>query len=381
MTRDRARRLRDRTLLAVECVVAALLLVAAGVAGASRAVPGDVAVDAREPAQITVMTRNLYVGTGMGEVFAATSAAELVNAGTRAWASLQATDFPTRAEALADEIVQAGPDVVGLQEVTLWRDQTPGDVLTRPGPDATHVVLDFLAVLQDALRARGVPYTEVATSTGADVEFPRQDAAGGTVDLRLTDRDVLLVRADRATRAGHPRDGRYAAQFSEPFLNAPVASTRGWTSIDYRLDPATTVRVLSTHLEVGEPVTGTTQQQQADEYLALAAASPHPVIALGDYNSPADGSGTPTYQRLTAALGDVWAAARPADPGLTCCQIPPLADPVGSEVWRLDLVLVSPGLQVAGAARTGDRPFRTTPAPVWASDHFGVTARIVVPRR
>jgi len=376
MTRDRARRRRERFLLAVECVLAALLLVAAGVAGTSRAVPQD----PPESTQITVMTRNLYVGTGLGEVFGASTAAELVAAGTRAWSSLLATDFPTRAGALADEIVQAGPDVVGLQEVTLWRDQTPGDVLTRPGPDATHVVLDFLAGLQDALRARGTPYTEVATSTGADLEFPRQDA-GGLVDLRLTDRDVLLVRADRATRAGNPRHGRYAAQFSEPFLNAPVSSTRGWTSIDYRLGRTRTVRVLSTHLEVGDPVTGTTQQQQGDEFLALTAASPHPVIAIGDFNSPADGSTTPTYQRLTAALGDAWVAARPADPGLTCCQVPPLADPVATEVWRLDLVLVSPGLQVVGAARTGDRPFRTSPAPLWASDHVGLTARIVVPPR
>src|SRR4051812_426517 len=380
MTRDRARRLRERSLLAVECVLAALLLVAAGVAGTSRAVHPDGHPDAPEPAQITVMTRNLYVGTGMGEVFAASSAAELAAAGTRAWASLLATDFPARAGALADEIVQAGPDGVGLQEGTPSRDQTPRDPLTRPGPDATHVVLDFLEVLLDELRARGVPYTEVATSTGADVEFPRQDA-GGIVDLRLTDRDVLLVRADRATRAGNPRHGRYAAQFSEPFRDAPFSSTRGWTSIDYRLGPATTVRVLSTHLEVGEPVTGTTQQQQADEYLALTTTSPYPVVALGDLDSPADGSGTPTYQRLTAALDDAWVAARPADPGWTCCQVPPLADPAGSEVWRLDLVLTSPGLQVVGAARTGDRPFRTGPAPLWASDHFGVTARIVVPAR
>jgi hypothetical protein len=29
--------------------------------------------------------------------------------------------------------------------------------------------------------------------------------------------------------------------------------------------------------------------------------------------------------------------------------------------------------------RTGDRPFRDGPPPLWASDHFGVTAEIVVP--
>ena len=30
-------------------------------------------------------------------------------------------------------------------------------------------------------------------------------------------------------------------------------------------------------------------------------------------------------------------------------------------------------------ARTGDQPFRAAPPPLWASDHFGVTAEIVIP--
>jgi len=332
-----------------------------------------------EDTEITVMTRNLYVGTPVGDVFGASTWPELVEAGSQAWATLLASDFPTRAGALADEIAQARPDVVGLQEVTLWRDQTPGDVMARPTPDATHVAFDFLEILREELDARDVPYTPVATSTNADVEFPRLDPAAGPVDLRLTDRDVLMVRTDLADRFDDPQEGRYMAQFSEPFLVGPVTSTRSWTSIDYRPDPATTVRILNTHLEVRDAVTGTAQQQQGDEFLAIVAASPHPVIALGDYNSPADGSSTPTYRNLTAVLHDAWVSQRPDDPGWTCCQALPLADPVGREFTRIDLVLTSEDWSVAEVARTGDQPFRAAPPPLWASDHFGVTARIVVP--
>jgi endonuclease/exonuclease/phosphatase family metal-dependent hydrolase len=264
------------------------------------------AAAAGEDVQITVMTQNLYVGTPLNAAFAATSWPELVAAGGQAWANLLASDFPTRAGALADEITKARPDVVGLQEVTLWRDQTPGDVMTRPAPNATRVAFDFLAILQGELRARRAPYTAVATSTNVDVEFPRPDPGGGVVDVRLTDRDVLMVRADLADRFGNPADGHYSAQFSEPFLTGPVTSTRGWTSVDYRPDRATTVRILNTHLEVGGPVTGSAQERQGDEFLALVADSPHPVIALGDFNSPADGAFTPTYRNLTAVLHDAW---------------------------------------------------------------------------
>ena len=183
------------------------------------------------------MTQNLYVGPPLNDAFAASSWEELVAAGSQAWANLLASDFPTRAGALADEIAEARPDVVGLQEVTLWRDQTPSDVMTQPTPNATDVAFDFLAILQGELSARGVPYTPVATSTNVDVEFPRLDPEAGLVDVRLTDRDVLMVRADLADRFSNPGNGHYTAQFSEPFPTGPVTSTRGWTSIDYRPDP------------------------------------------------------------------------------------------------------------------------------------------------
>lgn len=371
MTPARGRRPRARSLLAVEAVLAAAL-----VSGAA-AVPADVpALGDPGDGALTVMTRNLYVGAGVGGVFGATTEPELVAAGSRAWADLLASDFPARAEALADEVAAARPDVLGLQEATLWRAETPGDVLARPGPDATTVVFDFVGVLRAELADRGLPYTVVATSTNVDVEFPRLDGAAGLVDLRLTDRDVLLVRSDRAGRAGDARTGHYAAQFAEPTLLGPVVSTRGWTAVDYRLDAATTVRVLNTHLEVFDPATGTAQQRQAGQFLSLVAASPFPVVALGDFNSPADGSGTPVYRDLTARLPDAWAAAPPGDPGWTCCQPPSLADPVGREAVRLDLVLVSGDLRVDRVARTGARPFRAAPPPLWASDHLGVTARV-----
>jgi endonuclease/exonuclease/phosphatase family metal-dependent hydrolase len=371
MTADRPRRRRDRSLLAVGTVLALLLPSCTG-ATVREAVDPDVAV--------TVMTLNLYVGTPVGDVFGASAWPELEAAGSRAWADLLTTDFPTRARALADQIVAARPDVVGLQEVTLWRDQIPGDVMTQRTADATREAFDFLAILRRELSDRGVPYTPVVTAANADVEFPRLDPAAGPVDVRLTDRDVLMVRAELEDRVGNPSEGRYTAQFDESFLAGPGTSTRSWTSIDYRPDPGTTVRIFNTHLEVGDAVTGTTQQQQGDEFLALVAGSPHPVIALGDFNSPADGSSTPTYRNLTAVLHDAWASERPADPGWTCCQPPPLADPVGREFTRLDLVLTSEDWAVTDVARTGDQPFRAGPPPLWASDHFGVTARIVVPR-
>jgi endonuclease/exonuclease/phosphatase family metal-dependent hydrolase len=367
MSPARARPLRARTLFAVGSVLVASL-------------PGCVAADEGPPGgadpQITVMTQNLYLGTPLNDAFGASSWPELVDAGSAAWARLLEDDFPTRAGALAEEIARERPDVIGLQEVALWRDQTPGDVRTRHVPNATHVAFDFLVILEEELRARGVPYTAVATSTNVDVEFPRSGPGGGLVDLRLTDRGAIMVRSDVAEGSSNPMHGRYTAQLVEPFPTGPVESTRSWTSIDHRLDPTTTVRIVNTHLEVGGPGVGTIQEDQADELVAMIAASPHPVIALGDFNSPPDAS--PTYRGLTAVLHDAWTSARPADPGWTCCQTQPLTDAVGRAQVRVDLVLTSEDWPVTRVRRTVDQPFRAVPPPLWASDHSGVTARIVV---
>jgi endonuclease/exonuclease/phosphatase family metal-dependent hydrolase len=243
------------------------------------------------------------------------------------------------------------------------------------------VALDYLAILLAALRSRGVPYTSVVTSPGADLEFPRRGPGGGLVDLRLTDRDALIVRSDEVRRFGNPRHGHYAAQVSDPFPTGPLESTRSWLSVDYHAGPTTTVRIFATHLEVGDPGYGSTQVGQAGELLHLIAASPYPVIAIGDFNSPPDGSPTPTYRHLTAVLHDVWSAARPTDPGLTCCQASSLADPHGIESMRIDLVLTSGAWPVTRVARIGNRPFRAGPPPLWVSDHDGVTARIELPGR
>jgi endonuclease/exonuclease/phosphatase family metal-dependent hydrolase len=291
------------------------------------------------------------------------------------WTHVLANDLSTRAGALADEIATARPDVVGLQEVTLWREQTPADLA--PVPDARTVVLDALAVLQRALARRGTPYTAAAVSTNADLEPPRR-GPHGLVDLRITDRDVLLVRTDAASRVSNARHGHYARTLTLPSLPRPVRNIRGWVSVDYRAG-RTTVRILSTHLEVGSPRgAAAVQAAQGEELLDLVAGSRQPVIVLADANSPADGSASSTYAHLTAVLHDAWASAHPDAAGPTCCQAEMLNNPPGRLDRRIDLLLSSEDWPVDRVARTGLRPFRSGPPPLWASDHAGVTARFTL---
>jgi endonuclease/exonuclease/phosphatase family metal-dependent hydrolase len=381
MSSRRTRSLRtDWLLVFLVAVVAAV--VPAGAARASEASGGP----GSRP-EISVMTRNLYLGTGLTNLVTAVTLPQLIAASTQDWANVVATDFPARARALAEEIRRARPDVIGLQEVSLWRDQSPSDILGPDGaligartPNATHVVYDFLATLRAQLAARGIPYVPVSTSVNADAESPRAAAGGGFTDVRLTDRDVILVRAPLAGRFGNAAAGHYAAQLTIPAIGGPVAFTRGWASIDYRAD-ARTVRIFDTHLEVEEPaIAALVQEVQAVEFVGHVLASPYPVIALGDFNSAADGSTTSTYELLTHVLTDAWHTARPYDPGPTCCQSQLLDNRQSTATQRIDLVLTRGPWSAQDAHRTGWVPFRMTRSPFWASDHFGVAAELELGR-
>ena len=78
---------------------------------------------------LKVLTRNLYVGGSLERIFAATTPEEAIEAATVIWATAQATDFPERAEAIADEIAAHHPHLVGLQEAAIW---TSRDFLPTP---------------------------------------------------------------------------------------------------------------------------------------------------------------------------------------------------------------------------------------------------------
>jgi endonuclease/exonuclease/phosphatase family metal-dependent hydrolase len=354
--------MKRRIVRALSRAVAMLVLVAVagwpvGAAGAN----GTDGHDGSDGPRLGVLTRNLYLGSDLTNLVTATSPEQFVAAVATDWAHVLANDFPRRAKALATEIALTRPDVLGLQEVsqfTLDGSPTP--------------TLDYLQLLRKELVARGMPYEPVSTSTNADVQVPLPDPdTGGLTSLRFIDRDVIMVRSEIADRFSNAQDGHYAVQLVLPTVVGPVSFTRGWTSIDYAIG-GQTVRIFNTHLETTDapPV----QVAQGAEALGIINASPYPVIALGDYNSAADGSTTPTYANLIAGgLRDAWTAFQPFNPGKTCCQ-EELLDTLKRPTERIDLVLTKGPIRTMLAVRTGLFPFRLAPPPLWASDHFGVFA-------
>lgn len=353
---------RRTTSRSPRALIAALLALALAL---SVAVAGPATADDRRT--VTVMTRNLYLGASLNSAIAAQDTTEFLVAVATIYGTVQFTDFEARSEAVADEIASHEPDLVGLQEVSKWTAIGPG---TAPS-------IDFLEVLLDALAARDLSYSVAAVSDNATVgPVPLVAPCDGDIGaclLIFQDRDVILVNdARRGLSVSNPQSGLYENQAVLDTPVGPLSFSRGWASVDATLR-GRVFRFVNTHLETDD--FPEVQEAQAAEFLAGPGRGPGAVIAVGDFNSPADGSTTASYEILTGSyFADAWRTQR-RDPGLTCCQNETLTNPVSQLSSRIDLVLTHAGARAVTAAVVGAVPFQAMP-PFWASDHAGVVATI-----
>lgn len=360
---------RTTTITLAGAVVAALIATAA-------------LVVVNQTVGVTVMTRNLYLGADITRPLRAvegrTGRAALVALG-RANAELRAvvdaTNFPVRSRLLAEEIAAVAPEVVGLQEVALWR-HGPLE-LDAPGRlDAAEVDLDYLALLVDDLAARGLTYEVVGVQTASDVEAPAFAAdtpaalADGR-DVRLTMRDALLVRRNAGIRVLDHGSGLYRRSFSVDLAGAPYAFVRGFVWADLAAGRSR-FRFVTTHLESQNA--DLARGQAAELLSGPAGRSRRPVVLVCDCNAP---PGSAAYTLLTdrGRLRDVGSTAPTGTLGER------VDDATPDFTATLDLVLTRSTLlhpvRAEPASRTGADPARRDPSTgLWPSDHAGVAVTL-----
>ena len=316
---------------------------------------------------LTVMTRNMFIGTDFAPILGATSFDGFLVAVANAYLDVQQSNIPERAAAVADEIQAKQPHLIGLQEVSIWR--------TGPiGEPATTVTYDALQSLLDELAARGLSYTPVAILT----EFEAQAPSALGITIGFTDRDVVLARSDLATsglQLSNVQAQHFATNFSftSPILGQ-LTVPRGWISVDGKIR-GKEFRFVNAHLESFHPGV---QAAQASELILGPANTEFPVVIAGDLNTeslsgdPAQNAG---YQIIVGAgFQDAWTVSHPADSGFTWPLH--LEDPFTSVApfQRIDLVLFKGQLTVLSSELFGDTPADRTASGLWPSDHAGIVS-------
>ncbi|ESP86886.1 endonuclease/exonuclease/phosphatase family protein [Candidatus Halobonum tyrrellensis] len=330
-------------------------------------------VDATDDPAVTLATRNLYLGADLFRLFAERegSPAAVIGSLLR---QVDASAVERRMDAIAGTLASTRPDVVGVQEAALIRTDESSDGRDVDDPDATTVRYDFLELLREGLSARGAAYDVAVVSETTDAEFPAL-VDDERVDVRLTDRDAVLVRRG-VTEVTDTRTATFDTALTVP-VGDGFTLTRGYAAVDLRVR-GRDLTAASTHLEPADPAVRTAQARQL-----RSAVSSSPAAVLGDLNDgpadPTQGTDPGAYEVLAEAFDDAHAASRPdgaVEP--TCCFPPSLrdGDPETALTGRYDVVL-SRGLRPTAARRVGVDPDARVDADgdlLWPSDHAGVVA-------
>jgi hypothetical protein len=400
--------LKPRTKNLVALALAALMILAAAPSqAASQGEPRGTVPAASAPGKpITVMTRNVYLGADINRPVDAALTAQAVGGGTSeilvalangtetTRAIVDDTDFHVRARLLADEIKRTSPDLVGLQEVALWR-SGPLE-LDRVGVvNATEVDYDFLQILLDELRAQGARYTTAVVGGRADVESPSFTGSpyDGTIggsgrDIRLTMRDVILVRDNASLRITDTHDEIFEHNLSLGVLGVDFDFDRGYQWADVRAG-GQSFRFVNTHLEA---FSSNIALVQAHQMLTEATATNTSTVIACDCNSDPLNSSVKEdigdtvphkapYELITQTYTDQWLEWAPAEEGWTSGLNELVDEAPPTWTHRIDMIFgrTASGdlLGVDRGEVTGTQLTDRDPATgLWPSDHAGVVLRL-----
>nr|WTB31311.1 endonuclease/exonuclease/phosphatase family protein [Streptomyces sp. NBC_00830] len=345
----------------------AALLVAVGLIAAALGLAAPAQAGTR---QLKVATYNIYLGADLGPLALAQTPEKLVEQAGIAYGQVVATDFPSRARAISRLLRNDRPEVIGLQEVALWK--------KGPLDGRLHTTYDFLDILLRELRSAGLHYRAAAVDTTGTITLPISDKER----VSFTNRDVILVQDGLPVT--NAQSHLYTAKL---VFTAPSGFTftflRGWSAVDVALKdkgkPAR-VRVATTHLQPGPgapPAVLAIRNAQAQELYAALAQSPYPVTALGDFNAlPIEATG-PYGTFTTGGYDDAWRTTHGPGGGFTAIQDPDLRNLPSKLSARIDYVFYQPAhLSAVSAHLVGDKVRDRTPTGLWPSDHAGLVVRL-----
>lgn len=330
---------------------------------------------------VDVMQVNLCVGGNLHRAIALDPTdpnyvSNLVVTVTGIYYEIVASQPPVRLQGVADQIAARMPDLVSIEEASIIRLQSPGDLAYGGNTPATNVVFDYLQMLTDALTAQGAHYSVATVTYGFDVEMPMFNLQTGTIDdARLTDREAILVRTDLPPGQLHATNP-HGGNFSNMVVTATgVRLPYGWCSVDVFVR-GQNFRYICAHLT--EETAPEIQVLEAQELLAGPANVALPVMIVGDFNAdPFGRDGSIAYGLFPAAgFSDAWAVLHPniAADGLTWGHDEFLANPAASFDRRIDLVFYKGAGFVPTQANVVDLELDRTAPPLWASDHASLSA-------
>ncbi len=247
-----------------------------------------VSAQAAEPT-LTVMSRNIYLGADVG--VALELIPDMPAAAQFMWDQVNKNDFSKRSIALAAEIKEYKPDVIGLQEATIWYCKKSAwskkvevfnftdQLLEALGGDYVLASKDGKTAFNPGYSINPIPFlTMVKDPTRFQKIFGQDKAACG---FQIGDALAIKKRlADQVIRVGN-------TEYEDSYSIVPTLMTiyRGYTWADIYIGESA-VRFVSTHLEsIWDENKVPNAAKQANQLIADLKDTNMPLVVIGDFNA------------------------------------------------------------------------------------------------
>ena len=286
------------------------------------------AISSQPTNKVKIMSINLYIGVDTASTYL-TKAWKIPLTVRKLFEGIKKSSFSSRAKALASFIREKNPDLIGLQEVSLIKLQRPGDFFNPPKPPTQKVYLDYLTILMDTLKAKGLHYEVVSSNKTIDVELPMLFLLPPFFsDVRTINRDVILKKKGTTTES--PQKNLFQDVVVIEKGNSSIRVSRGYCSVITTLG-GQKFKFVTTHLEtLEEELPNTPQSLQAKELAENLneelAEDDLPIIIAGDLNSHPNHPPDYPYHILTReGFDDLWEIYQDMkstkEKGYTCCHL------------------------------------------------------------
>ena len=360
---------------------------------------------------IKVMSRNLYLGADVG--VALQLIPNLPAAAQFMWKQVQETDFSKRKDILVSEIQSESPDVIGLQEATIWYCQA------KPWSKKVEV-FNFTNQLLQALNGTYI----IAEKDGRKAFNPGYSIGPIPFLTRVNDAktfqplfgqdhadcgfqigDALLIKSELKQYINQVGNTEYDAVYK--VVPTLMEIYRGYTWADITMQ-GSNVRFVATHLEsLWDANKVPKAADQARQLVKDLASTQSPIVVIGDFNSdPRD-----PRQKGYANPGEQPTASEKCPAGSTQCSAykimrdakftdagPDASDPA-TFTWGMNALLTGPDPARKTAASAMGNTYGFTDrldyiflkngidvltskiigqAPPYGTDHAGVVAELNV---
>ncbi len=369
-----------------------------------------VSAQAAEPT-FTVMSRNIYLGADVG--VALDLIPDMPAAAQFMWDQVNKNDFSKRSVALAAEINAYKPDVIGLQEATIWYCKKNAwskktevfnftdQLLAALGGGYVLASKDGKTAFNPGYSINPIPFLTMVKDPERFQKIFGQDKAACGFQIG----DALAIKKSLAERVIQVGNTEYEASYS--IVPTLMTIYRGYTWADINIANIP-VRFVTTHLEsIWDENKVPNAAKQANQLIADLKETNMPVVVIGDFNSDARdprpasaanpglqptaskecpaGSSKCNAYRLMRAAGFSDAGPDASDPttytwGMNALLTGPdpdrfkAAQAMGNEYGftdRLDYIFTKNGVDVSTSKIIGYK------AP-YATDHAGVFAEFTI---